>query len=335
MQTRRRWLIGLILATALGSGQSATLDEVRDRGELRCGVNGEVPGLSHRTADGHWEGLDVDFCRAVSAAVLGTAERVRFVTTTPNDRLARLRAGDFDILARNTSWTLARDTESGVAFVGVLYHDGQGFMVRRDSHIHSALELDGRRVCVITGTTGPHNARAYSTRHRMHLRLVPSADIHSATRAYLRGECDALSSDQSQLFAVRSTLRQGSAEHRILTEVISKEPLSPAVRDDDPRWFDIVRWTLFVLIDAEEQGIDSQHPSVPYNGPAVTLFDDDAQIGARLGLSPGWSRRIISQVGNYAELFERNLGIHSPLQIKRGLNALWRDGGILYAPPSH
>ncbi|AHF02555.1 ABC transporter substrate-binding protein [Marichromatium purpuratum 984] len=334
MRTRQQWLIGLILATTLASGNADTLDEVRARGELRCGVNQDVPGLSHRDADGHWHGFDVDFCRAVAAATLGDARRVRFITTSPKDRLARLRDGEFDLLARNTTWTLTRDTEPGITFVGVLYHDGQGFMVHDDSIIQSALELDDQSICVIAGGTGPDNVTDYLARHRMRARLVISADIRSATQAYLDHQCETLSTDQSQLFAIRSMLPRSDTRHRILPEVISKEPLSPAVRDDDRRWFDIVRWTLFVLIDAEEQGIDSYSLSMSMTDGTPVLSDDDARISARLGLTPGWRQRIIAQVGNYAELFERNLGALSPLGIRRGLNALWRDGGILYAPPS-
>ncbi|RNE92164.1 amino acid ABC transporter substrate-binding protein [Marichromatium sp. AB31] len=336
MRIRQQWLIGLILATILAPGSADTLDEVRARGELSCGVNQDVPGLSYRDADGHWHGLDVDFCRAVAAATLGDARRVRFVATSPNDRLARLRDGEFDLLARNTTWTLTRDTEPGITFVGILYHDGQGFMVHDDSPVHSALELDDQSICVIAGGTGPGNIRGYLARHRMRARLVISADSRSATQAYQDHQCEVLSTDQSQLFAIRSMLPQGNSGHRILPEVISKEPLSPAVRDDDRRWFDIVRWTLFVLIDAEEQGIDSHSLTTPTTElpPTMPSPEDDARIGARLGLTPGWRQRIIVQVGNYAELFERNLGAHSPLGIRRGLNALWRDGGILYAPPS-
>lgn len=331
---------GILLAAGLVSAASATedtLDEVRKRGALRCGVDGAVLGLSYVDSSGSWSGIDVDFCRAVAAGVLGDASKVDFVALKASQRLDALATGRIDILSRNTTWTLSRDVGHGLSFAGILYHDGQGFMVSRDAPRLSALDLGGSRICVIAETRGPDNIQRYFTRHRMAYELSPFNTFEAATSAYLKGSCDALSLDRSQLHALRAKL-DDPRTHRILPEVISKEPLGPAVRKTDPRWFDIVRWTLFILINAEELGVDSHtvHRAAATASLAETraLLDLDDQSAAALGLEPGWSRRIIEQVGNYHELFARNLGAESPLGIKRGLNALWRDGGLLYAPPA-
>ena len=341
MNRRHTWLapaaLALLLGIAGGAAQAATLEDVQSRGTLRCGVNGELPGLSFRAPDGTWSGLDVDFCRAVAAAVLGSADKVELVPVSASDRFDVLREGEIDLLARNTTWTLSRDVDLEIVFVATLYYDGQGFMVRRDTNTLSALELSNRPVCAIADTTGPENARRYFTRNRMTLELKEFPDIKDALKAYLAGDCYALTSDHSQLHAVRAGLDATSA-HRILPEVISKEPLAPAVRRDDARWFDIVRWTLFTLVNAEEAGIDStnveQARARARSDETRVLLDLDGSSGALLGLEKGWGFRVIAQVGNYAQVFDRNLGADSPLKIKRGLNALWRDGGILYAPPA-
>ena len=332
---------GLVFAAALAlilsQAGAATLDDVKARGNLRCGVNGELPGLSHKDANGAWSGLDVDFCRAVAAAVLGDANKVDYVPLDNSGRFDALREGEVDLLSRNTTWTLSRDLDLGMAFVGVLYHDGQGFMVSRASDVLSVLQLGRKRICAIEDSTSPANAEAFFTRNRMPLELVPVKDIAAAKAAYLGGRCDAITTDHSQLYALRSQLDDPPA-HRILPEVISKEPLSPAVRQGDQVWFDIVRWTLFLLIDAEELGIDSANVdgarALAKTAEARGLLDLDGSMAHMLGVEPGWSYRVIKQVGNYAEVFDRNLGSQSPLKIKRGLNALWRDGGILYAPPT-
>jgi general L-amino acid transport system substrate-binding protein len=314
-----------------------TLDDVKARGTLRCGVNGAVPGLSYRDESGVWSGLDVDFCRAVAAAVLGAKDKVEFVPVGFEDRMEALREGRIDLLARNTTWTLSRDLRHGMTFTGILYHDGQGFMVPRDANLMTTLELSGKRICALAGSTSPDNARRYFARHRMELSLETYDGLEAAKQAYLDGKCDALTSDQSQLFSLRSTLEDPGV-HRVLGEVISKEPLGPAVRKGDARWFDIVRWTLYLLVDAEELGIDSANADrareQAKGEETRLLLDADGQTAALLGLDPGWSHRVIQQVGNYSEIFERNLGAHSSLKIKRGLNALWRDGGLLYTPPA-
>ena len=334
----RTWCTLLLVASLLPAlPRAETLEDVRSRGMLRCGVNGELPGLSHKAPDGAWSGIDVDFCRAVAAAVLGRADKVEFVPTSTATRFDVLRQGEVDLLARNTTWTLTRDIDLEVMFVATLYYDGQGFMVKRDTSTLSALELSRHKVCALADTTGPENARRYFTRHQMILELTEYPDIKAATEAYLRGDCYTLTTDHSQLHAVRAGLGSDSG-HRILPEVISREPLAPAVRRDDARWFDVVRWTLFTLINAEVAGIDSknvdQARARARGEDTRLLLDVGGTTGGMLGLDPGWSFRIISQVGNYAEIFARNLGEDSPLGIKRGQNALWRDGGILYAPPA-
>ncbi len=337
MKPQIRWLAGLLLAAVAVNAGADTLDDVKQRGTLRCGVNGEVPGLSFKDAGGVWSGLDVDFCRAVAAAVLGSADKVEYVPVSTANRFDILREGEIDLLSRNTTWTLSRDLDLGIVFVAPLYYDGQGFMVKRATNSLSALELGDKPVCAIADTTSAENAERYFVRNRMALELKQFPDIKAATQAYLGGECFALTTDQSQLHAVRAGLEVPN-DHRILPEVISREPLSPAVRREDARWFDIVRWTLFTLIDAEEEGINSgnveQARERARSAEVRLLLDVDGETGKLLGLEPGWGVRVVAQVGNYAELFERNLGSGSPLKIKRGLNALWRDGGILYAPPA-
>jgi len=338
MRTAVRWLLGIVLSGGLVQGAASdTLEEVKERGKLRCGVNGAVPGLSYQDDAGSWTGLDVDFCRAVAAAVLGDKEKVEFVPLKIDERLSALSEDRIDLLARNTTWTLSRDLGQGMTFAGILYHDGQGFMVPRDANLMSTLELGGKRICTLKGSTSQDNVRRYFTRHRMELQLESFDSLEQAKQAYLEGKCDALTSDQSQLFSLRTTLEDPGV-HRILGEVISKEPLGPAVRKGDARWFDVVRWTLYLLIDAEELGIDSANADrareQAKGDETRLLLDADGQTAALLGLEPGWSHRVIRQVGNYSEVFERNLGAQSPRKIKRGLNALWRDGGLLYAPPA-
>lgn len=338
MRLAVRWLSAILLAGALSQTAAAgTLEQVKERDTLRCGVNGLVPGLSFKDEKGSWSGLDVDFCRAVAAAVLGAKEKVEFVPLTNAERLSALADGRVDLLSRNTTWTLSRDIARGMSFVGVLYYDGQGFMVPRATNQLSTLELSGQTVCALAGTTSAENTERYFKRHRMELTLLTFDDIGAAKQAYLAGECGALASDHSQLHSLRATLEHPRT-HRILPEVVSKEPLGPAVRKGDDRWFDIVRWTLFALINAEEMGIDSTNVDrareLAKSEDTRLLLDADGKVAELLGLHPRWINRAIGQVGNYGEVFERNLGDQSPLKIKRGLNALWNNGGLLYAPPA-
>jgi general L-amino acid transport system substrate-binding protein len=338
MRSALRWLFALLLGAGLLQPVTAgTLEDVQARGTLRCGVNGLVPGLSFRDERGQWSGLDVDFCRAVAAVTLGAKEKLELVPLTNAERLTALAEGRVDLISRNTTWTFSRDAGQGISFVGVLYYDGQGFMVPRKTDFLSALELTGQTVCALAGTTSAENTGRYFTRHRMELDLRTFDDFDAARSAYLDGDCGVLTSDQSQLHALRSTLER-PRDHRILPEVVSKEPLGPAVREGDDRWFDIVRWTLFALINAEEMGIDSTNADrareLAKSEETRLLLDADGRMAQVLGLDRHWITRAIAQVGNYAEMFERNLGDQSPLKIKRGLNALWTNGGLLYAPPS-
>jgi general L-amino acid transport system substrate-binding protein len=336
-----RWSIRLAAALLIGttivtSAGADALDEVKARGELRCGVNGEVPGLPVKDDNGEWSGLDVDFCRAVAAAALGSGDKVVFVPLATAERFAALRDGRVDLLARNTTWTGLRDLTEGVSFAGILYFDGQGFMVPRASGKLSTLELNDATICAIDNTTSADNAKAYFTRHRMSMELFLHPDLTSALADYLDGKCSTLTTDQSQLYSLRSTLEQ-PREHRILPEVVSKEPLSPAVRAGETRWLDLVRWTLYTLVNAEEIGIDSHNVTTAKeraSSEAVrALLDLDGITAQKLGIEPEWGYRVLLQVGNYGELFERNLGKASGLGIKRGMNAVWRDGGLMYAPP--
>lgn len=332
-----KWLSGALLAIALSQVSAGTLEEVKERGVVRCGVNGELPGLSFKDEAGQWSGIDVDFCRAVATAALGRADKVELIPMGYAERFDALRQGQIDLLSRNTTWTMSRDLDLGMIFTGVLYHDGQGFMVPRGTDILTALALSGKRVCAIADSTAPTNAERYFKKHRMELDLTLFETLGAAKDAYLAGKCEALTTDHSMLHSLRAAFGS-SAAHRILPEVISKEPLSPAVRRDDDRWFDIVRWTLFLMLDAEEHGIDSgnvdQARARARTDEIKLLLDIDGSTSELLGLDKGWSYRVIRQVGNYAEIFERNLGEQSPLKIKRGLNALWNQGGIMYAPPT-
>lgn len=313
------------------------LDAVKARGELRCGVNGQAPGLSLVDGEGAWTGLDVDFCRAVAAAALGDADKVKFIPLGADERFAALRDGKVDLLARNSTWTEQRDIADGVNFAGVLYFDGQAFMVPRATSLLSALELDGATICAIGNTTSADNARRYFKRNRMRMEMTLYPDLDAARDAYLDGKCSTLTSDSSQLYGLRARLADPNAQ-RILPEVISKEPLAPAVRKGETRWLDLVRWTLYTLIGAEEMGIDSNNvitaKSRATSDDVRTLLDLDGDTASALGIDKEWGYRIIQQVGNYGELFDRNLGTASGLDIKRGLNALWSQGGLLYAPPT-
>jgi general L-amino acid transport system substrate-binding protein len=332
-------LAGAFLLLALTAGCSkgaSTLEQVKKKGYVMCGVNTGLPGFSMPDEKGCWTGLDVDLCRAVAAAVLGDADKVRYTPLTAEQRLEVLRSGKIDMLASNTTWTLARDTSMGVHCAGVNYYDGQGFMVKKKLGVRSALELNGTTVCVQQGTTSEANLRDYFLMHRMKYRSVTPKTPKEVVEAYEQGQCHVLTSDQAQLYALRSKL-ENPEDAKVLPEVISKEPLGPYVREGDDNWFDIVRWSLFVMINAEEMGITSanvDHVRETAEDPRVRrLLGLEDGAGKGLGLDKEWSYRIIKLVGNYGESFDRNLGSHSALKIKRGLNAPWKDGGLLYAPP--
>ena len=328
-------MIALILAVGVQAASAQTLKAVKDRGMLNCGANGTLAGFGLPDAQGKWTGLDVDFCRAIAAAVLNDAEKVKFVPLSAKDRFTALQSGEVDVLARNTTWTSSRDTSLGLNFVGVNYYDGQGFMVRKSLKVNSALELNGAAICVQQGTTTELNLADYFSAHKMQLKTVTFAAANEAVKAYDAGRCDAYTTDASGLYAERLRLATPD-DHTILPEIISKEPLGPAVRHGDDQWFDIVKWTLFAMLDAEELNISSKtlDDATKSTNPEIKRFvGTEGNYGEQLGLTKDWAARIVKQVGNYAESFERNVGMGSPLKIERGLNKLWTKGGIQYAPP--
>ncbi len=328
-------VLALLLAVAAQSASAQTLKAVKDRGMLNCGANGTLAGFGLPDAQGKWTGLDVDFCRAIAAAVLNDAEKVKYVPLSAKDRFTALQSGEVDVLARNTTWTSSRDTSLGLNFTGVNYYDGQGFMVRKTLKVNSALELNGASVCVQQGTTTELNLADYFSANKMQLKSVTFASANEAVKAYDAGRCDAYTTDASALYAER--LRVGDPnEHIILPEIISKEPLGPAVRHGDDQWFDIVKWTLFAMMNAEELNISTKNldEAVKSTNPEIKRFvGTEGNFGEQLGLTKDWAVRVVKQVGNYGESFERNVGLGSPLKIERGLNKLWTKGGIQYAPP--
>jgi len=300
-----------------------------------------LAGFASPDDAGKWTGLDVDMCRAVAAAVLGDSEAVKYVPTTAKERFTALQSGEVDLLARNTTWTFSRDVQLGFEFAGINYYDGQGFMVRKDLGVTSALELNGASVCVQTGTTTELNMADYFRANNMELNSVVFEKNEEARQAYDEGRCDAYTTDASGLAAERSVLADPSA-HIILPEIISKEPLGPLVRHGDNQWGDIVRWTLNSMIIAEEFGVTSENvdemkssdnPEVQRLLGVEVVEEGQSRMGSMLGLSDEWAYNIIAQVGNYGESFEANVGVKTPLGLARGLNQLWSKGGLMYAPP--
>jgi len=329
--------IGLaaFVAAAVQPATAETLDVIRDRGKLICGINPDLPGFAARDQEGAWRGFDVDFCRAVAAAIFNDAGKVEFKALSNAERLTALKNSDIDLLSRNTTWTMARETALGINFAAVTYYDGQGFLVRSSLKAESALELGGKSICVQTGTTTEANLADYFRGKKLtyQLNAFPSAD--EALAAYNDGRCDAFTTDTSALFAERLKLAKPD-EHVILPDIISKEPLSPAVRQGDDRWFKIVQWTHFVMLNAEELGVTSKtiEQAMNSDNPEIRrLVGLDGSAGTDIGLSSDWAARIIRLVGNYDEVFERNVGTGSKLGIPRGINQLWTHGGIQYAPP--
>jgi general L-amino acid transport system substrate-binding protein len=325
--------LGLVVCAQSASGQ--TLKAVTDRGMLNCGANGTLAGFGLPNAQGKWTGLDVDVCRAVAAAIFNDANKVKFVPLSAKDRFTALQSGEVDVLVRNTTWTSSRDTSLGLNFTGVDYYDGQGFMVRKALKVNSALELGDASVCVQQGTTTELNLADFFHAHNMKLKSVTFATANEAVKAYDAGRCDAYTTDASGLYAERLRLAN-SNDHIVLPEIISKEPLGPAVRHGDDQWFDIVKWVLFAMINAEELGITQANVGemTKSANPEIKRFvGSEGNYGEQLGLSKDWAVRIVKLVGNYGESFERNVGQGSPLKIDRGLNKLWNKGGIQYAPP--
>jgi len=331
-----RW-IWLAAATAmLGTGMAqaqGTLDAVQKKGFVQCGVNTGLAGFSQPDSKGMWKGLDVDTCRAVAAAVFGDASKVRYTPLTAQQRFTALQSGEVDVLSRNTTWTITRDTSLGLNFPGVTFYDGQGFMVPKKLNVKSAKQLNGATVCVQPGTTTELNLSDYFRANRMTFKPVVIEKLEEVLNAYFSGRCDVYTTDVSGLVSVRGSRAPNPADHVILPEVISKEPLGPAVRHGDDRWFDIVKWSVYAMIEAEEMGLSSKtiDQALASKDPAVQRFvGATGDIGKMLGLDNRWAFNIVKQVGNYGESFTTNL---SPLGFERGLNQLWTKGGILYAPP--
>lgn len=332
--TRLTALFLLLFASVL---QAATIDEVRSRGTLRCGVNtGHLPGFALKDEQGRWSGFDVDMCRAVAAAVLEDASKVTFVPLTTAERIPALASGKVDLLARNTSWTLSRDLDMGISFAAIVYYDGQSFMVRKKSGVRSALELDGATICVQKDSTSLVNVKAYFHVNRMKYSLVETGTPEETLEQFLAGKCDVMTSDHSQLHALRVTTPDPE-QYRVLPEVISQEPLALAVREGDDRWRKAVQWVVFMMVNAEYLGVNQQNiERVKENASkpeTLKLLGLHRDFGKGVGFAPGWGARIVEQVGNYGEVFDRNLGEGSALHMGRGLNAPWNEGGLLYAPP--
>lgn len=325
----------LLLALASASASAgAVLEQARKAGVIRCGVSEGIPGFSLHT-NTRWEGLDVDYCRALAVAVFGKPDAVQFVPLNVADRFDALRSGSIDVLSRNSTWTISREAEFDIAFVGIIFFDGQGFLARRDGGARYALELGGARVCVKPDTTSQRNLDNYFALNAMRYTAVSVSDFDAMRSAFEDERCDVVTSDQSQLHALRSQLEQ-PASARVLPEFISKEPLAPAVPAGDPEWRLLARLVLAMLINAEEVGIDSKNvqqiAKVAKSEQIRGLLDLDHRFAKRLGLSEGWAPRTIETLGNYGEIFARTLGAGSPLDLKRGQNALWNRGGLLYAP---
>lgn len=323
-------LVGLALPAGAG-----TLDGVKQRGTLQCGVSEGVAGFSEKDAQGNWRGFDVDLCRAVAAAVLGDAGRVAFTPLSASQRFEALKGGKVDLLARNSTWTLGREAELGLAFAGITYHDGQGFLAKRALKVDTALSLDKAKICVEAGTTTQLNLADFFKANSMTYEEKVHPSAAEAFAAFENGQCDVLTRDQSALHGDRLRLARPS-DAIVLPDVISKEPLGPVVRSDDFPWFTLVKWVGFALVNAEELGISSGNldEALKSQKPDARRFTGaEGGFGKALGLDADWAVRAVKAGGNYAEIYERNLGTGSPLGIPRGLNQLWSMGGILYAPP--
>ncbi|WP_157014609.1 amino acid ABC transporter substrate-binding protein [Mesorhizobium xinjiangense] len=336
-------LTGVLGAGVLGlsafGASAATLDDVKAKDFIQCGVSTGLAGFSAPDEKGDWSGLDVDVCRAVAAAVLGDASKVKYTALTAKERFTALQSGEIDMLSRNTTWTLSRDTALGFNFAGVNYYDGQGFMINAKNlpGVNSALQLSGASVCVQTGTTTELNLADYFRANKMEYNPVVFEKLEEVNAAYDSGRCDVYTTDQSGLYSIRLTL-SAPDDHVVLPEIISKEPLGPAVRQGDDQWFDIVKWSLNAMIIAEELGITQANVEEmkSSDNPEIKRLlgtEADSSLAEDLGLEKEWVVNIIKGVGNYGESFERNVGQDSPLKISRGINQLWSKGGILYAPP--
>ena len=325
------------LAYTASGASASTLSDVKAKGFVQCGVNTGLLGFAQPDASGNWAGFDIDFCKAVASAVFGDPTKVKYTPLSAKDRFTALQSGEIDVLSRNTTWTINRDTALGLKFRPVTYYDGQGFMVRKELNVKSALELSGAAVCVQSGTTTELNLADYFKTNNLQYNPVVFDKLEEVNTAYDSGRCDVYTTDQSGLYSLRLTLKNPD-DNVVLPEIISKEPLGPAVRQGDDQWFNIVSWTAYALVNAEEFGITQKNVDEMKGSanPDIKRFlgaEQGSTIGTDLGLTNDWAYNIIKGVGNYGEIFDRNIGAGSPLKIARGLNALWNKGGIQYAPP--
>ncbi len=327
--------MGGALGLSAGAASAATLDDVKAKGFVQCGVSQSLPGFSDADDTGRWRGLDVDYCRALASAIFNDPEKAKFTPLSAKERFTALSSGEVDILPRNTTWTMTRDTKLGFNFVGVNYYDGQGMMIRKDLGAKSALELDGANICTNTGTTTELNITDYFRANNMAFELIAFEKADEVVQAYDAGRCDVYTTDASGLYSQRLKLTNMD-EHMVLPEIISKEPLGPLVRQGDDQWFNIAKWVHFAMVNAEELGITQANVDAmkSSDNPNIKrLLGAEGDFGAYIGLSADWAYNILKNVGNYSESFERNVGPKTDLGIERGLNALWTDGGLMYAPP--
>ncbi len=326
---------GIALGLAASAASATTLEDVKAKGFVQCGSNTGLPGFAMPDDQGNWNGFDVDYCRAIAAAIFGDPQKVKFTPLNPKERFTALQSGEVDVLVRNTTWTMERDTTLGLTFAGVNYYDGQGFMVRKDLGVTSAKQLDGASICVQTGTTTELNMADYFRSNNINYKPVVFEALPETNQAYDSGRCDALTTDASGLAATRLQLAN-PGDHIILPEIISKEPLGPVVRQGDDQWFNVVKWVHFALLNSEELGVTQANVEEMKGSDSPNikrLLGVEGTFGEGIGLSNDWVVNVIKGVGNYGEIFERNIGKDTPLGLARGLNALWTDGGIQYAPP--
>jgi general L-amino acid transport system substrate-binding protein len=328
-------MISVLAVVTASTASAQTLDQVKQRGVLNCAVNIGLAGFSNPDDKGNWTGLDVDYCKAIAAAVLGDPNKVKYIPTTAKERFTALQSGEADVLIRNTTWSMARDSALGLSFAGVNFYDGQGFMVKKSLGVSSAKELNGATVCVQTGTTTELNLADFFRRNNMEYQPVVFEKAEECLQAYEAGRCDAYTTDASGLYSQRLQL-QNPDEHIVLPEIISKEPLGPSVRQGDSQWFTIVKWVHFALLNAEELGVTQanvEEMKSSTNPDIRRLVGVEGDFGQAIGLDNDWAVRIIKAVGNYGEIYDRNVGKQTRINIDRGLNALWTEGGLQYAPP--
>jgi general L-amino acid transport system substrate-binding protein len=325
---------GVLMAAGALAAEAQTLKAVKDRGSLVCGVSQGLPGFSEHDGKGNWSGFDVDFCRALAAAIFDDPKKVSFVPLNAAERFDALKANKIDILSRNSTWTIGRELD-GISFAGVTYYDGQGFMVRKSRNVMTSMDLANVKVCVQEGTTNELNLVDYFNQNGMRFEIVKSAGVGDVVKAYDGGKCDVLSADVSQLYALRLETSK-PAEHTILADVISKEPLGPVVRQGDEQWFNVVKWVHFAMLNADELGVHNVKlaDALKSEKPDLKrLLGREGDYGEKLGLTRDWVVRIVRHVGSYSDVYERNIGMKSKVMIPRGLNHLWSSGGIQYAPP--